>query len=177
MPKEVCATESAEGDNALNQSSGHLSVGVLAQASPAARPKQAFARRNRILARPHFLRCYDTGKRLFSANFILFVLKRPQAEKIDAATKTWAVCTNWRLGLAVSRKTGSATVRNRVKRLLREVFRQNQALLPADYDIVVVPKKKLVPKSLTFHSLQAELLPLFASLGGAQQARTKGKPL
>ena len=45
-----------------------------------------------------------------------------------------------RLGLSVSRKVGNAVVRNRWKRLLREVFRTSE--LPA-CDFVAVPRKGL----------------------------------
>lgn len=43
-----------------------------------------------------------------------------------------------RLGLSVGRRVGSAVVRSRVKRLLREAFRLEQHALPQGYDIVVV---------------------------------------
>ena len=42
-----------------------------------------------------------------------------------------------RLGLAISRRTGSAVVRNRIKRRLREAFRRLQHDLPQGYDLVV----------------------------------------
>lgn len=43
-----------------------------------------------------------------------------------------------RLGLIVTRRVGSAVVRNRVKRLLRESFRLLQHDLPQGYDLVVL---------------------------------------
>lgn len=43
-----------------------------------------------------------------------------------------------RLGLSVSRRVGSAAVRNRIKRLLREAFRLDQHTLVGSYDLVVV---------------------------------------
>lgn len=43
-----------------------------------------------------------------------------------------------RLGLSVGRRVGNATVRNRVKRLLRESFRMMQGDWRRGYDIVIV---------------------------------------
>jgi len=45
-----------------------------------------------------------------------------------------------RLGLSVGRKHGTAVVRNRIKRLIREAFRLEGDRLPAGYDLIVVPK-------------------------------------
>jgi ribonuclease P protein component len=58
----------------------------------------------------------------------------------------WAVPNDlghWRLGLAVSRRVGTAPARNRLRRLLRESFRLLQHEMPAGpsgtggYDVVV----------------------------------------
>jgi ribonuclease P protein component len=59
-----------------------------------------------------------------------------------------------RIGLSVSRKVGGAVLRNRWKRLLREAFRLARLQLPADIDIVVIPRPAVEPT----------LQPLMASL-------------
>ena len=52
-----------------------------------------------------------------------------------------------RLGIAATRKIGGAVQRNRAKRLIREVFRQNK--LAPGFDVVVIPKRELLDASLT----------------------------
>lgn len=45
-----------------------------------------------------------------------------------------------RLGVTVTKKIGKAHIRNRAKRRLREVFRQNQSFLKNGYDFVLVSR-------------------------------------
>src|SRR5690349_20723125 len=45
-----------------------------------------------------------------------------------------------RVGLSVSRKHGSAVVRNRWKRLFREAFRLSRPDLPPSIDLVLIPR-------------------------------------
>ena len=52
-----------------------------------------------------------------------------------------------RLGIAATKKLGGAVVRNRAKRLVREVFRRNN--IAPGFDVVVIPKPGLLNATLT----------------------------
>ena len=50
-----------------------------------------------------------------------------------------------RLGIAATRKLGGSVVRNRAKRIIRDVFRRHK--FARGYDIVVVPNRRLFEAS------------------------------
>jgi len=51
-----------------------------------------------------------------------------------------------RLGLVVSRRVGNAVIRNRIKRIFRELFRKAKARLDPPLDVVVVPDSRAGPQ-------------------------------
>ena len=71
-----------------------------------------------------FQKIFDKGKRAFSPS--ITVLYR----KSDKMT----------MGISVGKRHGKAVQRNRIKRLLREVFRQNVHRIQGNYSLVIVPK-------------------------------------
>lgn len=79
------------------------------------------------IARPaDFARVYDTRQSAAAGPIVLYAA----AGRGDPSAV--------RVGLSVSRRIGSAVVRNRWKRRLREAFRAVRASLPAGHDFVLV---------------------------------------
>jgi ribonuclease P protein component len=97
-----------------------------------------FRRHERIRRRADFQRIYEHGTRAHGRLATFFVL--PNELGVG------------RLGIAATRKLGGAVVRNRAKRLIRDVFRRNK--IAAGYDLVIVPKRELLDASLT--AIEAE---------------------
>jgi ribonuclease P protein component len=71
-----------------------------------------------------------------------------------------------RLGLTVSRRVGGAVVRTRVKRRVREWFRQHRESCPKGKDLVVIARQAAatVPLDEMGRELEGALLRLVASV-------------
>ena len=92
----------------------------------------------RIRRHAEFQDIYKSGNRVSGRSYTLFT--KPNGLSVG------------RLGIAATKRLGGAVVRNRAKRLIREVFRRND--IAPGFDIVVVPRRELLSTSLT--TLEAE---------------------
>lgn len=82
-----------------------------------------FAKSGRLRKRSEFVKVAAFGKKLYLHDFIIVKA---------VSDHSWP-----RLGVTVSRKVGNSVKRNRIKRLVREFFRNNRDLfLSADYNII-----------------------------------------
>ena len=99
---------------------------------------QQFRPDERIRRRLDFEAVYDRGVRIHGRYSTLFLLPNGR--------------DTGRLGIAATKKLGSAVKRNRAKRLIREVFRRNK--IAPGFDVVVVPKRELFDASL--NAVEAE---------------------
>ena len=85
-----------------------------------------FPKNARLRKRPEFIHLSRSGRKQHTANFVVITRETDRSEA--------------RLGITVSSKVGNAVVRNRVKRLLRECFRQWKYQIVPPQDILLIAK-------------------------------------
>ena len=106
--------------------------------------QNAFPKRLRLGGNEEF-KAVIANRRRFSDN-VLVLYVAPNSREYS------------RLGVSVGRAAGNSVVRNRFKRLVREVFRLNREQLPAGFDYVAIGSK--TAKGLTFENATESLLKL-----------------
>jgi ribonuclease P protein component len=102
---------------------------------------QRLRRGDRLKKRYEFRQVQLRGRRIQTPHFLIVV----RANVLD----------NTRLGITVTKKVGTATERNRIKRVVREVFRRNRQMFPASHDVVFIAK--VGATQIDYGSLLSEL--------------------
>ncbi len=103
---------------------------------------EGFPQRLRLVKTAEYRKLYKAGRKTHSERFVLFSRENGLGYH--------------RLGITVSRKIGGAVVRNRIKRLFREIFRKSRGEIPNQLDVVVNAKAACVGAS--YVELRAEFL-------------------
>jgi ribonuclease P protein component len=88
----------------------------------------------RLRQRREYQRVFQHGDKLVSALFVVYIY--PSSESFP------------RLGMAVSKRVGKAVVRNRIKRLIRELFRHHKRYFKSPCDVVIVARQRAANASL-----------------------------
>lgn len=122
--RRACRAQAPEGQRAqaVDRTSPAQAVApIRTQNVPRSFPKAA-----RLRVRREFLALQRRGKRRYCPHFVVIVAPAQGARS--------------RLGITVTRRLGNAVVRNRLKRLVREFFRNHQSALVPAQDILVIPR-------------------------------------
>lgn len=98
----------------------------------------------RLRKRRQFQRVQRFGARVHTRHFVILVSpKAPRSrvgeDSLDSAGTRGSASA--RLGITVTKKVGHAVARNRVKRLVREVFRRCRHHFPEGSDLVFIAKR------------------------------------
>jgi len=123
------------------------------------RSQKSLRKFERITEGKRFKFLYAKGKKFVFPSFVLYIYVDPEVPRR-------------RIGVTVSKKIGKAVIRNRSKRLLRELFRNNKALFPEHGDVVMVARHGLIGKSYT--ELEGELRKGLISLNTGLNPEEKG---
>jgi ribonuclease P protein component len=109
-----------------------------------------FSKSLRLIRSADFRKVYNEGKAVRSQAFQLFYLMGREDKPV-------------RLGITVTKRFGKAVRRNRIKRLIREAFRQAQPCLEHGYDIVI--NVRSFAEGLSQKEVSGELEDLFSKAG------------
>lgn len=82
---------------------------------------------HRLTDKRDFQRVFHHGQSFANRYLVIYYLKNRNSD-------------TFRVGFSVSKKVGKAVTRNRVKRLLREAFRQSREQIKDSYDLVVIAR-------------------------------------
>lgn len=109
----------------------------------------SISKRLRISKNREFREIYKHGKNIANKDFVLY-------QKKNEFNRT-------RIGIAVSKIVGNAVKRNRIKRLIREIYRKELPHIKSGYDIILIARKPIKEKS--FHSIEKTFIDVLKRAG------------
>jgi ribonuclease P protein component len=100
----------------------------------------------RLAKREDFSKVYRAGKSAANHQFVLYYYKRSGQE-------------HFRLGISASKKIGNAVVRNRMRRMIKEIVRLNKHKIVGGYDYILIVRKPAV--TLSYQELEKSVKHVF----------------
>jgi ribonuclease P protein component len=100
-------------------------------------------KKHRLTKRAYFERVYRYGKSTANHQFVVYYMKRAGEEP-------------FRLGVSVSKKLGNAVVRNRVRRVIKEIVRLNADRIAENYDLILIARKPVI--EMDYKAIEKSLL-------------------
>jgi ribonuclease P protein component len=101
---------------------------------------------NRLGKKEDFNKVYRYGKSSANHQFVVYVMRQPAVD-------------HFRLGVSVSKKLGNAVVRNRIKRLVKEIVRHHGPSIAPKHDFIVIARKPVA--DMDYAEMEKSLLHVF----------------
>ncbi len=124
-----------------------------------------YAPRFRLRKHADYQRVYKASRKQFAKQMSFFYTLRTPAPGEDAAP---------RVGLTVGKVMGKAVDRNRIKRRMREVIRQNLHLLRAPVDVILHPRRTILELDLPV--IEREIAYIFRQIQKATEKQQAAGP-
>ena len=92
----------------------------------------------RLKKRKDFKRIYLRGKSYSNRELVVYIFKNPTVD-------------DYRIGISVSKKIGNAVIRNKIKRLIKEVLHNKlkQIKIKRNVDIIIIARKPTINMKYT----------------------------
>jgi ribonuclease P protein component len=103
-------------------------------------------RKYRIKKNEDFQKVFKQGKSIANRQFVIYMLQK-------------TVEPEFRIGLSVSKKIGNAVTRNRVKRLIRQVFLEEKHRIASGNEFIIIARKPAA--DMNYHEVKSSLNHLF----------------
>ncbi|MBB6634037.1 ribonuclease P protein component [Cohnella thailandensis] len=113
-------------------------------------------RKLRLRNRDDFNRIYRQGQSFANSQFVVYWRKWPETEQ-------------FRLGISASSKLGGAVVRNRLRRMIKEIVRLNAGKINNGLDLILIVRKPAL--NLSYLEMEKSVLHVLRKAG-----LTKGSP-
>ncbi|MFC4100763.1 ribonuclease P protein component [Paenibacillus xanthanilyticus] len=107
-------------------------------------------RKLRLRNREDFSRIYRQGKSFANGQFVLYWSRQPKAEP-------------FRMGVSASKKIGNAVVRNRMRRVAKEIVRLQADRIQPHIDFILIVRKPAV--GMTSKELERSIMHVMKRAG------------
>ncbi|MFC3801636.1 ribonuclease P protein component [Cohnella sp. GCM10012308] len=107
-------------------------------------------RKLRLRSKEDFSRIYRSGKSFANSQFVVYWRRKPDPGL-------------YRLGISVSSKLGGAVVRNRMRRMIKEIVRLNGSRIIEGTDMILIVRKPAI--SLPYIEMERSVLHVLRKAG------------
>lgn len=121
---------------------------------------QRMNKQQRIKKNEEFQEVFKRGKSSANRQFVIYSLEKDEQPY-------------FRLGLSVSKKVGNAVTRNRVKRLVKEIFMKHKDQIKSARDYIIIARNPVA--TMDFAEMEKSLLHVLKRSGAIYIQREKRK--